>query len=288
MNAVPHPAPLPPPSPTAAAHRLARMAITSLHAELACAPKPGLVTPWSRGSHDDMDAATFLRSLFALRGYFVAVAAAGARNVPFDDLRMLGIEAEASMLRATGGINTHRGAIFSLGLLVAASARLRHVEHAAPQGTAVCHAVRGHWASALLAAPLNSTSPGQRARQRHGVPGVREQAAQGFPLLREVALPTLQATLRATDDRQAAMVQTLMSLVAVTTDLNLLHRGGERGLAFAQQQARRFLAEGGALEAGWRARLGAVCDAFEARRLSPGGSADLLACAWFLHLQERA
>ncbi|WP_421574952.1 triphosphoribosyl-dephospho-CoA synthase MdcB [Stenotrophomonas maltophilia] len=288
MNAVPRPAPLPPPSPTAAAHRLARMAITSLHAELACAPKPGLVTPWSRGSHNDMDAATFLRSLFALRGYFVAVAAAGAHNVPFDHLRMLGIEAETAMLRATGGINTHRGAIFSLGLLVAASARLRHVEHAAPPATAVCHAVRGYWASALLAAPLNSASPGQRARQRHGVPGVREQAAQGFPLLREVALPTLQATLHATADRQAAMVQTLMSLVAVTTDLNLLHRGGERGLAFAQQQARRFLAEGGALEPGWRARLGPVCDAFKARRLSPGGSADLLACAWFLHLQERA
>lgn len=287
MNAVPRPAPLPPPSPTAAAHRLARMAITSLHAELACAPKPGLVTPWSRGSHDDMDAATFLRSLFALRGYFVAVAAAGAHSAAFDNLRMLGIEAETAMLRATGGINTHRGAIFSLGLLVAASARLRHVVHA-PQGTAVCHAVRGYWAPALLAAPLNSASPGQRARQRHGVPGVREQAAQGFPLLREVALPTLQATLRATADRQAAMVQTLMSLVAVTTDLNLLHRGGERGLAFAQQQARRFLAEGGALESGWRARLGPVCDAFQARRLSPGGSADLLACAWFLHLQERA
>jgi len=278
MSAVLHSVPAVPPSPTAAAHRLGRLAITSLHAELACAPKPGLVTPWSQGSHQDMHAGTFLRSLFALRGYFVAVAAAGAH----------GIDAEAAMLRATGGVNTHRGAIFSLGLLVAASARLRHAAGTRPQGIEVCQAVRDYWAPALLTAPLNSDSPGQRARQRHGVAGVREQAAQGFPLLRDVALPTLQAALRATQDRQAAMVQTLMSLIAVTTDLNLLHRGGERGLAFAQQQARRFLAEGGALQPGWRARLGPVCDAFEAKRLSPGGSADLLACAWFLHQQEGA
>jgi triphosphoribosyl-dephospho-CoA synthase len=288
MNAALHPVPAPPPSPTAAAHHLGRLAIASLHAELACAPKPGLVTPWSRGSHQDMDAGTFLRSLFALRGYFVAVATAGAQETPFEQLRSYGMAAEAAMLRATGGVNTHRGAIFSLGLLVAASARLRHAGGARPRGIEVCQAVRDYWAPALLTAPLNSDSPGQRARQRHGVAGVREQAAQGFPLLHEVALPTLQAALHATDDRQAAMIQTLMALVAVTTDLNLLHRGGERGLAFAQQQARRFLAEGGALQSGWRARLGPVCDAFEAKRLSPGGSADLLACAWFLHQQEGA
>ncbi|WP_353085549.1 triphosphoribosyl-dephospho-CoA synthase MdcB [Stenotrophomonas sp.] len=288
MSAVLHSVPAVPPSPTAAAHRLGRLAITSLHAELACAPKPGLVTPWSQGSHQDMHAGTFLRSLFALRGYFVTVAMAGAQETPFEQLRSYGIGAEAAMLRATGGVNTHRGAIFSLGLLVAASARLRHAAGTRPHGIEVCQAVRDYWAPALLSAPLNSDSPGQRARQRHGVAGVREQAAEGFPLLRDVALPNLQAALRATQDRQAAMVQTLMSLIAVTTDLNLLHRGGERGLAFAQQQARRFLAEGGALQPGWRARLGPVCDAFEAKRLSPGGSADLLACAWFLHQQEGA
>lgn len=98
--------------------RLGRLAVASLHAELALAPKPGLVTPFDSGSHHDMDAGTFLRSLFALRHYFTAVAYLGATGADFDALRRCGIAAEIAMLRATAGVNTHRGAVFSLGLLV--------------------------------------------------------------------------------------------------------------------------------------------------------------------------
>lgn len=287
MNAVRQPVPGIAAPRSADARRLGRLAIASLHAELACTPKPGLVTPFSRGSHSDMDAGTFLRSLFALRGYFVAIAQAGGNDAPFEALRSLGIAAEAAMLRATGGINTHRGAIFSLGLLVAQSARLRASGERAPSGDAVCRGVT-QWRAPLLAAPLNPASPGQRARHRHAVPGVREQAADGYPLLRDLALPTLQRVLHATADAEAAQVETLMTLIAHTVDLNLLHRGGEAGLAFAQARARRFLAAGGVQQADWRERVAAIGQAFEQRRLSPGGSADLLACSWFLHLQERA
>ena len=287
MNALRQPVPGIAAPRSADARRLGRLAIASLHAELACTPKPGLVTPFSRGSHSDMDASTFLRSLFALRGYFVAIAQAGSNDAPFESLRSLGIAAEAAMLRATGGINTHRGAIFSLGLLVAQAARLRASGERPPSGAAVCRGV-AQWRAALLAAPLNPASPGQRARRRHAVPGVREQAADGYPLLRDLALPTLQRVLHATADAEAAQVETLMTLIAHTVDLNLLHRGGDAGLAFAQGQARRFLAAGGVQQADWRERVAAIGHAFEQRRLSPGGSADLLACTWFLHLQERA
>lgn len=287
MNAVRQPMPATAAPCSADARRLGRLAIASLHAELACAPKPGLVTPFSRGSHSDMDAGTFLRSLFALRGYFVAIAQAGGNDAPFESLRSLGIAAEAAMLRATGGINTHRGAIFSLGLLVAQSAHLHANGERAPSGDAVCRGV-AQWRSALLDAPLNPESPGQRARRRHAVPGVREQAAAGYPLLRDVALPNLQRVLRTTRDAEAAQVETLMTLIAHVVDLNLLHRGGEAGLAYAQHQARSFLAEGGVQHPDWRERVTAIGHAFEQRRLSPGGSADLLACTWFLHLQARA
>ena len=287
MNAVRQPVPGIGAPRSADARRLGRLAIASLHAELACTPKPGLVTPFSRGSHSDMDAGTFLRSLFALRGYFVAIAQAGGNDAPFESLRSLGIAAEAAMLRATGGINTHRGAIFSLGLLVAQSARLRASGERAPSGDAVCRGVT-QWRAALLDAPLNPASPGQRARRRHAVPGVREQAADGYPLLRDLALPTLQRVLHTTANAEAAQVETLMTLIAHTVDLNLLHRGGDAGLAFAQGQGRRFLAQGGVQQADWRERVAAIGHAFEQRRLSPGGSADLLVCTWFLHLQERA
>ena len=191
------------------------------------------------------------------------------------------------MLRATGGINTHRGAIFSLGLLVAAAARCRRgLGHAVP-ATQVCLAVQD-WANDFAAAPLDASSPGQRARLRHGVPGVREQAAAGYPLLRDLAVPTLRHALHNGLPRDAAMAQTLMHLVAQVDDLNLLHRGGAEGLAWAQQQARRFLGSGGAFAPDWQARLRDISEGFVARRLSPGGSADLLACSWFLLLQEGA
>ncbi|MDH1644014.1 triphosphoribosyl-dephospho-CoA synthase, partial [Stenotrophomonas maltophilia] len=125
--------------------RLGRLAIASLHAELALAPKPGLVTPFDSGSHHDMDAGTFLRSLFTLRHYFIAVADAGASAAPFQTLRRHGIAAEISMLHATAGINTHRGAIFSLGLLVAASAACRGRAGGAVAAEQVCQEVR-RWA----------------------------------------------------------------------------------------------------------------------------------------------
>ncbi|MGN6389705.1 MAG: triphosphoribosyl-dephospho-CoA synthase, partial [Burkholderiaceae bacterium] len=99
---------------------IGRVALGCLHDELTLYPKPGLVSPVDNGSHHDMTAATFLRSLFALRHYFVAIAGAGQENAPFATLRRLGIAAEARMLKATGGVNTHRGAIFTLGLLAAA------------------------------------------------------------------------------------------------------------------------------------------------------------------------
>jgi triphosphoribosyl-dephospho-CoA synthase len=269
------------------ARPLGRLAIVALHAELACSPKPGLVTPFSRGSHQDMDAGTFLRSLFALRGYFTAIAAQAAASADFAPLRQLGIQAERGMLAATGNVNTHRGAIFSLGLLVASAARLHAEGCPAPSADAVCDGVR-RWRHALLQAPLDAGSPGQRARARHAVPGVREQAAAGFPLLHAVAVPVLRAALADGLARDAALLQTLMQLVAVTDDLNLLHRGGAEGLAFAQAQARGFLDAGGVHAGDAPAHMARICHAFEERRLSPGGSADLLACALFLLQQEAA
>ncbi|MEF9418393.1 MULTISPECIES: triphosphoribosyl-dephospho-CoA synthase MdcB [Xanthomonas] len=273
--------------PRDAAYRLGRLAVGALYAELACAPKPGLVTPFDSGSHTDMDAATFVRSLFALRGYFVAIAQAGIDHAPFERLRELGIAAESAMLRATCGVNTHRGAIFSLGLLTAQAARLRGEQRWRPTAEQVCDGVRA-WRDALQAAPLDPHSHGQRVRAQYRISGVREQAAAGYPVLREIALPALRTALAGGATREAALVQTLMQLIAQVDDLNLLHRGGPEGLAFAKAQATAFLADGGIAHPQWRAQLHAIGQQFVARRLSPGGSADLLACAWFLHRQELA
>ena len=267
--------------------QLGRLAIASLHAELVCSPKPGLVTPFDAGSHRDMDVTTFMRSLFSLRGYFPAIAQAGAARAGFARLQQLGIEAERAMSRATADVNTHRGAIFSLGLLVAGAGSLR-AHGKSTDAEAVCDEVMTRWGPSIAGAPSNSTSHGQVAAQRYGAKGARGEAASGFPALRNVAVPALKRALGATSDQNAAMVQSLMTLIASTEDTNLLHRGGAAGLAYAQHRAREFLHSGGIAAPGWQADLLRIGHDFVARRLSPGGSADLLACAWFLVRVERS
>ncbi|MBK1838722.1 triphosphoribosyl-dephospho-CoA synthase MdcB [Azospirillum sp. YIM B02556] len=260
-----------------------RTAVRALYAELALHPKPGLVSPFDSGSHDDMDMGTFLRSLFALRGYFRAIAAAGAEGADFAVLRDLGIAGERRMLAATGGINTHRGAVFGIGFLAAAAGwRMRRGRTL--RGTALGGTVGDLWgADILAAAPQAPVSHGARAVQRYGARGARQEAADGFPTLFTLALPALDRALADGADPERALVQTLFTLMAELEDTNLLHRGGSAGLTFVQGEARRFLDRGGVFQAGWRAEALALHRACVARRLSPGGSADMLAAAHFVH-----
>ena len=163
------------------AQRLGAAAVRALYVELVLEPKPGLVSLRDAGSHRDMNATTFLRSLFALRHYFPRIAQAGMTGAPFEVLEELGVRAETRMLAATGGVNTHRGAMFCLGLLCAAAGRrlaqagsvdapgLRAVlldtwgvraERSGPLRSAGC--------GADLARPARSEAPRPAQRRRRG------------------------------------------------------------------------------------------------------------------------
>ncbi|PWC84121.1 triphosphoribosyl-dephospho-CoA synthase [Azospirillum sp. TSH100] len=278
-------------SPADAAGPLAAMvgrtAVRALYAELALHPKPGLVSPLDSGSHDDMDMGTFLRSLFALRGYFRTIAAAGAAGEDFATLRDLGIAAERRMLAATGGVNTHRGAVFGIGFL-AAAAGWRMRRGLTLRGAALGETVADRWGAGILAAaPLVPASHGARAVQRYGARGARLEAADGFPTLFTLALPALDRALTLGADPERALMQTLFTLMAELEDTNLLHRGGPAGLAFVREGARCFLDRGGVFRGNWRAEALALHRACVARRLSPGGSADMLAAAHFVHALRR-
>lgn len=269
-------------APAVDAAFIGRAAIRALYAEVALHPKPGLVSPLDSGAHDDMDMRTFLRSLFALRGYFRDIAEAGARGAALGDLQALGIEAERRMLRATGGVNTHRGAIFSLGLLAAAAGGLV-AGGGSVQGAALGRFVADAWGDELRRAALQAPeSHGSLALRAHGGMGAREVAARGFPLLFGVALPALQEYGSPGCDPEVAMVQALFAIMAELDDTNLLHRGGPEGLSFVRQEARTFLSAGGVRRPAWRARAVALHEACVARRLSPGGAADMLAAAHFV------
>lgn len=268
------------------AERIGRLAVRSLYREAALSPKPGLVSPDSRGSHRDMDFTTFLRSLQALRSYFPAIADCGGRRPDFPAMRRLGIAAEAAMLVATGGANTHRGAIFNLGLLCAAAGRLLG-EGERPRAATAGAVVKDAWGREILAglSPVSEGAPlshGLSVARRYGCGGARQEAAAGFPAALDVGLPAYRGALAATGDDALAAVQTLFALIAEVDDSNLLWRGGRPGLAHGRRAAAGFLAAGGVLAADWRAHAAAIGDDFVARNLSPGGSADLLGVTLFL------
>ncbi|GJD75006.1 triphosphoribosyl-dephospho-CoA synthase MdcB [Methylobacterium goesingense] len=266
------------------AERIARLATRCLQRELATYPKPGLVSHVDSGSHADMDASTFRASAAALAPFFADLAAAGAAGAGMAHLRRIGLAAESAMRAATGGVNTHRGAIFGLGLLSAAAGALGPRP---PAGGLGAH-VRARYADAILDGPELLHAPGARARRRHGVGGAPAEAAAGFPSLYGTGLPALRRARAARPGApQAARVEACLALVATLEDTNLLHRGGPEGYAFARGEAARFVAEGGIARDDWFARAEDLHRAFVARRLSPGGAADLLAMTLFVDAWER-
>jgi triphosphoribosyl-dephospho-CoA synthase len=269
------------------AARVAALAEQSLRWELETWPKPGLVSHIDAGSHRDMDAASMYRSAESLQPFFAELVEAGARDEGMNTLRTIGLRAESVMLGVTGGVNTHRGAIFGIGLLCAAAGwRFRGPIGWKPRLGLV---VARRWGSDILAGPRSSGSHGESARRRFGAGGARFEAAQGFPNIYRIGVPTLRHANRlCPDDDEAARVQACFELLAVVEDTNILFRGGPDGLQFAQRAAQSFLDQGGVAGRDWRDRALAVHLAFVARGLSPGGVADLLAMSLFVLQLERA
>jgi triphosphoribosyl-dephospho-CoA synthase len=227
-----------------------------------------------------MDADTLRRSAAALRPFFAELADAGARGATMLALRRIGMRAERAMLEVTGGVNTHRGAIFGLGLLCAAAGARANdgADRLLPLGVLVSR----RWGRDILGGPRLPESHGEVAARRFGVGGARWEAARGFPSVYLVGLPALRGASRwVPDDAEAARVHACFALIASVEDTNLLHRGGGQGLRFAQTAAQFFLDQGGVAPSDWRHRAEAVHLAFVERGLSPGGAADLLAMSLF-------
>jgi len=157
------------PNPASDARRIADLAHRALIDELEAWPKPGLVSPLDSGSHDDMDAGTLRRSAGAIAPFFAELAEAGAAGAPLVTLRGIGLAAEAAMLQATGGVNAHKGAIFSLGLICAASGL---AEGEASSAEARAEQVGALWGDAIARRPASPVTHGGRAVLRYGVGAV--------------------------------------------------------------------------------------------------------------------
>lgn len=269
--------------------RVALRAEKALLYEVCVTPKPGLVDRLNNGAHRDMDLFSFLSSAAALRPYFEQAARLGvqcrdgADEALFENLRYQGMMAEKTMRQAARGANTHKGAIFSLGLVCAAAGACG--ENA--ETDAILNRV-SHLAQTPLKEMKNRNGNGDRTAGESqylesGLTGVRGEAAQGFPAVRKIALPAMEEALFDGRDLNDAGLQALLSLMAQVQDSNVIKRGGQEGLRFMQETARTLL------EDGWdRQSLCRADEAFTRRNLSPGGCADLLAMAYFFHFLNEA
>ena len=262
---------------------IAAAAIGALQEELATYPKPGLVSHVDAGSHNDMDASHFQAAIAVLPDVFLALAEAGGRRAGFRELQCLGQAAETRMLAATGGVNTHRGAIFTLGLLAAAAGYQR----AGGIGQSLGDIVREVWGEAIMAMPEND-SHGAQVRRRHRTGGAREETAGGFRSVYQHGLPAFRSVVgTGAGIRNQARVQAFFALLEHVSDTTLWHRGGAAGHDYAVSSARQFLAAGGVSAPGWAGRSLAIHREFTRRGLTCGGVADLLAATVFIDQMGR-
>lgn len=268
--------------PTQPATPLADGAVAALIDEAMLTPKPGLVDLRGRGAHSDMDWSLMCHSARVLHPTFDALAQAGGTIPDMLTLRVrigqIGRLGEATMLEATGGINTHRGAIWALGLLVTAAAQVPG---------AACPADIARRAGALARcpdgfAPVRTDNKGEAACRRYGVGGARAQAQAGFPSVIGSALPQLRASRQQGNSEITARLDCLLALIAQLDDTCVLSRGGTDALAAIQDGAAQVLRAGGAGTASGKRALRTLDELMVGLHVSPGGAADLLAATLFL------
>jgi len=254
---------------------MAFLAERALLRELDTPLKPGLVGPDSTGAHRDMNYAIMRKGIAAIRPFFPRMAMAGTP----EELRQLGIDAEKAMLAATGGVNTHRGAIFALGLALSAAGKLfaRRMENADNErfmknclvdfSQSICR-------KSLRESELHSTAPshGVRAVREFGVKGARDLACEGYKPLFEDWLPYFRS-VKAGD---YGLQKTLLRIMATLDDTCVIHRVGyDRAMEVkdeAKALAGRFDMD----------KLKAMCERYAAEGVSPGGAADMLALTIFI------
>ncbi|MET0848726.1 MAG: triphosphoribosyl-dephospho-CoA synthase [Pseudomonas sp.] len=264
------------------AERLADLAVDALIDEADLSPKPALVDRRGNGAHTDLHLGLMHASALSLWPAFKEMAEAaiefGEVGVPLREaVGRIGREGEQAMLLTTVGVNTHRGAIWALGLLVTACA-LEPGSSAA--GSIALRAAR----LALLEdryAP-RPLSHGAQVAQRFGVRGAREEAQLGFPSVLQRALPQLKRSRAVGHGEQNARLDALLAIMTTLADTCVLYRAGEHGLQTMQLGAQAVLDAGGSASLAGRRRLHELDEQLIALNASPGGAADLLAACLFI------
>lgn len=246
---------------------VADLAERALRLELDTTPKPGLVDRQDNGAHKDMDYALMSKSISALRPYLTRLAVESAKDIDPVKIKEIGIEAEKAMLKATGGVNTHKGALFCIGLSVAAASNL-----ASATGSVQVYSFKELVSRAASEIPSARGTHGAEAKRSFKAVGALENARAAYPELFADWLPYY----RSLEGDPFRCHKTLLHIMTTLDDTNILHRRGAEGLAHAEAEAARLLEDFS--ESG----LSSLNKDFIRENISPGGSADMLSLTIFI------
>lgn len=278
---------------------VAAYATQALLYEVALTPKPGLVDRANNGSHDDMDFYTFLDSIVALSPYFqqyvdLGYLHEGSLDDLFDSCRFIGIQAEKDMVKATKGINTHKGANFSFGVILTAIGYYIKNHPRLPFDTIDVEAIfvivqkmtenliQNDFARLNLKEQL---SYGEKLYLDKGLTGIRGEAANGYPAIQRLMMPFLRKHRNRSEAVDIIYLRALVLLMSKIEDGNILHRGGyEQWLQVKAEMADLHDAD---LETeDFIQALEEYDHQLIKRHLSPGGAADLISLGIFFSLLE--
>ena len=270
------------------------LALEAMLVEVSVTPKPGLVDRNNSGAHSDMGFFTFLKSAASLRSCFEEFAEAGhvrgTKNFSPDEIfpyiRKIGIESEKIMFDSTNGINTHKGEIFSLGVLCASAGYLAGIKHNInPEDVMrtagmMCRGLcERDFAEARMKSP-DTLTKGERIYIEHGITGIRGEAEAGYPVVCDYALPALRKYRADGLCLNDSLVMTLIHIMAHNDDTNVIARHGLSVCEEVKERSRDIIMNMESMKSIDEIRR--LDDEFIRRNISPSGSADLLAVTYFL------
>ena len=260
--------------------------------EVATHPKPGLVTRLSNGAHKDMSIFTFMMSSAVLGKAFsdlqeIGQGHRGSLAELFDKLRNYGVAAEKELLRVTKGVNTQRGILFAGGIVSAAAGYAMNMGF---NKEALIPLIREMTAGLVEGELQNinhaAMTAGEKLYHKYGITGIRGEVERGFPSVTNYGLPALSEACAKGVTLNDALVQTLLTLMTVVEDSNVIWRTDYETLLEVQRIAKDVLRKGGVFTKDGKMAIAETESYFLQRRISPGGSADLLSVTIALYLLE--
>lgn len=276
--------------------KISSFAIKSILYEVSATPKPGLVDRNNSGAHRDMDFFTFLSSSSVLSLYFYNCTNQGIlfQSGDYRDLlkalRPLGIKAEEDMLKATKGVNTHKGMIFSQGIIAAASGSLYSEEKKLTLENMIGRIkkiTKGISRELKDIEEKSQLTYGEKLFIKYGVKGIRGEVEEGFPTVVNYSYPVFKTLIGEKDyPINDILVQTLLSLMTGTKDSNILGRHDMETLKLVQARAKEALELGGVFTKLGKEFINKLDKEFIGKNISPGGAADLLAVTMMIYMIE--